>query len=275
MRKGIKILFGIMCCAAFFISGIIIGKHQEKTGLVRKSIISEEGLLKADITVQDAVPEKEADPIGQDVLQEEEDNGEDVANEEELFFGMTQNEFLEEHLFGQWRFVERVIDIQPKFNFYHGADPNISDVGVEELKRTVLLYYSSDSVELPINIGQNSFTHPQDMYLFAAYGGFMWTSKPVYALEYQNRGFITLANVYDIFEGYRVWIDWMDGFVHVHYYVPAEIGEPQLCGDKFTYFGRDIYIDPEDTDTIYIDFCGLWRMERDDTYYGTNGKSEY
>ena len=35
----------------------------------------------------------------------------------------------------------------------------------------------------------------------------------------------------------------------------------------------DIYVDPLDTDTIYLDFCGLWEAKRSDSYSRPTGKS--
>ena len=198
---------------------------------------------------------------------------------EELFepaYELTVEEelFLQEHLYGQWRFAERIVKIDEDNNFTYGAKPNISDVGVEELKESARILYEDTSVSFTVKIGQNSFTHAQDMYLFANHGGFNWTDNPVYCLSALEGDTITLRDVYNM-HGYKISAEGMEDFIHVKYFARPDGNNSGIHGSIFTYFGSDVYIDPDDDNTIYIDFCGLWKMERDDNYYGTDGKCEY
>ena len=198
--------------------------------------------------------------------EKQEENPYTLAEEEEIF--------LQEHLYGQWRFSERIIKIGGDHNFQNGMEPNISDVGATQLKKSVRLYYDERSVEFTVEIGQNSFTYPQDMYLFAAHGGFSWSRSPVYTVNALEEDVITLKDVYNK-DGYKAPAEWMENFTHVTYFTMQDTKKSGPRGNIFTYFGSDVYIDPNDKDTIYIDFCGLWKMERDDNYYGTGGKSEF
>ena len=199
-----------------------------------------------------------------------------TENQEENPYTLTEEEeiFLQEHLYGQWRFSERIIRIDEDNNNDYGAVANISYVGVAQLKKSVRLYYGEDAVYFTEEIGQDSFTYPQDMYLFAAHGGFCWSRNPVYTVNALEEDVITLTDVYNM-HGYEVPAEWMENFILVTYFTMPGLNDSTLYVNGFNYFGSAIYIDPNDKDTIYIDFCGLWKMERDDNYYGTGGKSEF
>lgn len=181
--------------------------------------------------------------------------------------------FLEEHIYGQWRFADRIVEIDENNNTYYGASANISDVGVEELKKIVVIAYEEKSVWFPVEIGQNSFSYAQDMYLFAAHGGFLWSRKPIYKINEMDTDMIVLKDMFSWNYRYEVQIPGWEDYIHVTY-APEDHDSMQI-GNIFSLFGSSIYVNPNDTDTIYIDFCGLWKMTRDDAYYGTDGKSEY
>lgn len=108
------------------------------------------------------------------------DNEPDYLKDEQELLTEEEKRFLEEHIYGQWRFSDRIIEIDENNNIDYGAIANISDVGVEELKKTVVIAYEEDVVWFPVEIGQNSFSYAQDMYLFAAHGGFLWSINPIY-----------------------------------------------------------------------------------------------
>ena len=182
-----------------------------------------------------------------------------------------EQQFLEEHLYGQWRFAERVVEIDDTNHDRQGVTANISDAGVEELKQIAVLLYEEAAIQFSVEIGQDSFSNAQDMYLFAANGGVSWTRKPIYEMNRLDTDTIVLRDVYNWREGYEVQMQGWEDYVHVHYYVPDE-QESMQHGNIYSAFGSDIYVNPNDTDTIYIDFCGLWEMTRDDTNYSTNGK---
>lgn len=188
-----RIINFIVCASlAFFLgymfclltaSGHMTGSGQEN-GAAQKEIPAE---YRAESSEEESIQEEETDALSE----------EDRA-------------FLEEHIYGQWRFADRIVELDQNNNIHNGGISNISDVGIEELKRTVVICYEDDCFWCPVDIGQNTFSYAQDMYLFGMYNGFSWTQDPVYS------------------------------------------------------------INEMDTDTIYVDFCGLWKMTRDENNYSTN-----
>ena len=181
--------------------------------------------------------------------------------------------FLEEHVYGQWRFSNRVIELDENNNIYYGAAPNISDVGVEELKQTVVIFYDESSVDFAVKIGQDSFSYAQDMFLYAAYGGFSSTMKPIYKINEMSTDKIVLGDMYNWRYSYEVKMPGWEDYIHVSYRAKSN-PDSFVMGKYFTYFCSDIYVNPNDTDTIYVDFCGLWEMTRDDKNYGAGGHYE-
>lgn len=178
--------------------------------------------------------------------------------------------FLEEHVYGQWRFSNRIVELDENRNIHYGATSNISDVGVEELKQTVVILYEENLVDFPVKIGQDSFTHAQDMYLFAGYGGFSSTVKPVYKVSEMNTNKVGLSDLYNWAFPYEIRMPGWEDYIHVSYHAKTDPNSV-LVAHYFGYFGSDIYVNPNDTDTIYVDFCGLWEMTRDETHYGPTG----
>lgn len=197
-----------------------------------------------------------------------EDETEPLPKDETDTLSEEDRAFLEEHVYGQWRFSNRVVEIDENNNIHYGATANISDVGVEELKQTVVILYEEESVDFPVKIGQNSFSHAQDMYLFAAYGGFSCTIKPVYKISEMNTDKVVLSDMYNWAYRYEIQMPGWEDYIHVTYHAKRN-SDSFLCGNYFTYFCSDIYVNPNDTDTIYVDFCGLWEMTRDENEYGT------
>lgn len=259
VKEKLNYFLGITVCFSLFVLGVMIGKNwesaerrQPQTGIWEE--MSAEQNEQGD--VEHGAEQETTGEIG---------NSYKLTEEEE--------KFLEEHLYGQWRFSERIVEIDENNNFFYNSFPNISDTGVEEIKAVRLLYEDS-SVSFTVEIGQNTFTYPQDMYLFAAHGGFSWCRNPIYSINQMDTDTVILKDVYNIFNGYEVQVEGLENYIHVNYY-GLLTGKSELYGNIFSHFGSDIYINPDDTDTIYIDFCGLWKMERDDNYYGTNSKCEY
>lgn len=257
MTKCWKWILKYLC---FFIVGVLVGRF---CGGIRQEQAEEIA------EIQDA-------PRIEEYSVEDSEETKDLYTEENTAYELTEEErvFLEEHLFGQWRFAERIVSIDEDNNIVYGVTPNISDMGMEELKRDVLILYEEDSVQFPIEINQNSFTYAQDMYLFAAYGGFCWADNPVYIISSMDSDVLTLKDAFNTWWEYPIQVEGMENFIHVKYTVLSGSRDGKILGNVFTLFGSDIYIDPNDFNSIYIDFCGLWRMERDNLYYGGNGKSE-
>ena len=75
-------------------------------------------------------------------------------------------------------------------------------------------------------------------------------------------------------QGYEVQVEGIEDFIHIGYSGSITDTKEVIENENvfFDCFGSDIYIDPDDADTIYIDFCGLWKMERENVNNDTNGK---
>ena len=141
-------------------------------------------------------------------------------------------------------------------------------MGVEELKQIRFIYNRSYVRNLFL---RRYLTVPQDMYLFGAYGGSNVVNLPRYHIDADvDESKICLADIYGNGSCYVQFPEEKE-LVRVYYNLGYdETVNPHLNG---IYMGSNIYIDPNDTDTIYLDFCGLWEMKRDEKNYDTNGKS--
>lgn len=212
-------------------------------------------------------------PVQEDSMEKEsvcsDDETEPLSKDDTVTLSEEDRAFLEEHVYGQWRFSNRIVEIDQN-NHYYGVTSNISDVGVEELKQTVVILYGENSVDFPEKIKQNSFTHAQDMYLFAAYDGFASTMNPVYKISEMNTNKVVLGDRYNWAYSYEIRMPGWEDYIHVTYHVKSDPDSRRIA-HYFGYFGSDIYVNPNDTDRIYVDFCGLWEMTRDETHYGPTG----
>ena len=261
MTRNIKwIIYFTACICLSFCVGFIVCyfAFSSHTSMDEQENIQENSLVQKEDSIENdpESSEEETEP-----LPEEET---DTLSEED-------RAFLEEHIYGQWRFSNRIVEMDEDNNNHYGAISNISDVGVEELKQTVVVAYEDDCVWFPIKIGQNSFTYAQDMYLFAAHGGFLWTRKPIYKINKMKTDKVVLKDVYNWVYGYEVQMPGWEDYIHITYV--AKDQDSEQIGNIFSYFGSDIYVNPNDTDTIYIDFCGLWEMTRDYNNYSTSTKN--
>lgn len=219
---------GILVCCIWIIKNLKTVENNETEG---KERVLEENLLK----------------------QSENDAGKEVYDEKQ---------FLEEHLYGQWEFAERIVEIDESNNLVYGVTPNLSELGVEELKEAVSIVYGKEAIYFAEEMKQDVFTDVQDMYLFGKCGGFNCTYEPIYEIERMNSDVVMLEDIYNWHEKQAVQIDEMEKFIHVSY-----SGKRAKEGEKESRtwskrLGSDIYINPEDKDTIYIEFCGLWKMKR-------------
>ena len=78
-------------------------------------------------------------------------------------------EFLREHVFGQWRFTERLSTSgrQEEYNF--------SEQGIEDMKNIVVCL-DADRINIVSGLNQGTFADAQDAYAFSDYGGFFQPS---------------------------------------------------------------------------------------------------
>jgi len=195
-------------------------------------------------------------------------------NEKDVFPNLTESEieFLEKHLFGQWRFSERLYSLDESSNNRYNTTYNISDIGVEELKKYLVIAYEKDWIDFPVRMQQTTFSNARDMFLFGRNGGFYSIRNPVYSIEKMDSNVIDLSNVYTLGSGKNK-IEFLgaENFIKISCLVRNEENMSRQIGEVFL---NTIYIDPNDVNTIYADFCGLWKMERDQANYNTGTKSE-
>ncbi len=179
-------------------------------------------------------------------------------------------EFLDKHLFGQWEFSKRLIALDEEENGRKGTISNFSDLGVKELKE-IRFTYEDENVR-PLFL-RKFFTDVKDMYLFGIYGGLNIVDLPYYHIDTDvDENNICLTDIYGT-GAYSVRFPEEKELVRVYYNLGYdETSNPSIRG---IYMGSNIYIDPDDTDTIYLDFGGLWEMKRDEQNYNTNGKRKY
>lgn len=177
-------------------------------------------------------------------------------------------EFLEKHLFGQWEFSDRLIALDEDRNRHIGTISNFSSLGIEELKKVRFTY---DVRTVRALFLRKFLTDPRDMYLFGIYGGLNAVDLPYYHIDTEvDEDNICLMDIYGA-GTYSVQFPEEKELVRVYYNLGYdEKNNPHVNG---IYMGSNIYIDPDDTDTIYLDFGGLWEMKRDKQNYSTSGKS--
>jgi hypothetical protein len=208
------------------------------------------------------------------------EEGLNFKSEKNIVFKLSESDisFLEKHILGQWTFSERIFTLNEDNNIYYNAVSNFSDEGVEEIKESVVILFSENSVSSVVKINQDSLSNARDMYLFSMWGGFHWASYPHYGIEDIGTSIVTLEDIY-YDDGCDVQLAGVDNLIKVTYRLSSEEEMYDNNLNSYTIYGKKFanvaYVDPNDVDSIYLDFCGLWKMNRDDKYYGTNVKLEY
>lgn len=177
--------------------------------------------------------------------------------------------FLREHLFGVWRVSERLIALDEGYRY----TSNFSEQGVEELKDFVI-EYKEDFVR-SVGYDQNTFSNPEDVFLYTEYGGNYAVNLPVYHVERDvDENEIRLNHLFaGPYNGWAQYEDFGEGkLVHVHYDLGYDVNDNPSVFSIF-FLGNSIYINPDDTNTIYLDFCGLWELKKIADDSSTNGKN--
>lgn len=180
-----------------------------------------------------------------------------------------ETEFLREHVFGQWRFSKRI------FTNGRGEEYNFSEQGIEDMKN-IVVSFDADRVNIVSGLKQETFTNSQDIYVFAEYGGFTTTDSPVYYIKkdinthavplYTDFGTINFSEKKEL-----VLVRYDLGYWESNWRKPAAGGDN---GYPCSYLAEYLYIDPEDTDTLYMSFGGLWELKRDSgTYHAESDAS--
>lgn len=140
--------------------------------------------------------------------------------------------------------------------------------------KNIVVNFGVDRINIVSGLNQETFADVQDIYAFSDYGGFLSTELPVYRVRkdintssvplYKDFGTVNMSEKEEL-----VLVDCSLGYLENSIYRPT-VGEDN--GFPCLYL-RYLYIDPEDTDTMYVNFCGMWELKRDKQNYSTCGKS--
>ncbi len=246
--------------ALFFCFGYDTALHfgREDTGKEQKAddVEEQQETVDTNLVAEKQAEEENAEPPAGE---EKEKTGDTVVTagsggwmEKEDTWSREFEELLEEHVFGDWRFSRR-IGVNNDGRVTMGEDPpngskvDFSELGVEEMKR-IVVHYGRDSAGVAWGIDQSTFTDPVDAEMFGTAGGFQSIIRPSYALG-EGTYFYRLV-VEDCPSA--------EDLVPVCYAGWNAVWE-KLPRDSI----HKIYVDPGDTDILYLDFCGLWEMKRE------------
>lgn len=167
----------------------------------------------------------------------------------------SDKQFLKAHVYGTWRFVERIWMPDTEDEKY-----NFTAQGVEEIKNRLVLEIRDDEIWLD-NFSNNDFEDTDDFYLFVKGGFLPIVHDPAWeCFETENAG--ESVGVYNMeTEQYDfVSMDVLGELGYVSYTIGYDVeNNPSYRGALPC---RRIYPDLEDTDVLYVDFCGLWKLER-------------
>ena len=161
--------------------------------------------------------------------------------------------FLRQHLFGKWRFFKRILALRSSEEYFDDSS-NFSVRGVEEIKK-VSIIFDAKSVSKE-GYDQNTFSKGKDIELFTGYDTYTEVNMPVYHVDRDVKAdeIYLSCGIY----GEHVQFPIACEIVAVYYSLGYNINDnPAVLGSGFY-----IYVNTEDTDTIYLDFCGLWELKR-------------
>lgn len=264
MKKKIKVMITIIVMALLFCSGYCSALHfnkgnKEETGKGQKADEVREQQETAD-TNPAAEKREEEEKAEPPAGEEKEKAGETVVTagnggwmEKEDTWSREFEELLEEHVFGDWRFSRRIGVVDDGWvtsaDDIPGHKVDFSEQGVEEMKG-IVVHYGRDSAGVARGIDQETFTDPADMELFGTAGGFGGVIRPSYALGE--------------WEGRYHWHEVVEDCPPAEELVPVCYAGRNAVWEELPRNNMyDIYVDPGDTDTLYLDFCGLWEMKRE------------
>lgn len=144
--------------------------------------------------------------------------------------------FLEDHVWGEWKFSEKI-------------DSPISCIGEKEIQ-SVHVVYDKDFVKAE-GYDQNTFSNAEDIFWYTKYNGNEQASLPVYHII-----------------GDEAEADWRlaplvndSEIVQVYYDLGYDANYKPSVRELFPFQGT-IYVDPDNINSLYLSFCGLWEMER-------------
>lgn len=164
--------------------------------------------------------------------------------------------FIEEHVFGTWRFSKRLAALDDGGN----GIANFSEQGVEELKNMGIIYDDIRVTKKNLNEYKNCFlSKPGDIFLFTEYGGDKSVRYPTYYIEREvDEERIKLKNI----SGEEIYIQLPEECELIHVYYDLDYDEENNPSVLGYYLANDLYVNPDDKDTLYLNFCGLWELKR-------------
>lgn len=175
--------------------------------------------------------------------------------------------FFEEHVMGEWSFSERIIPLEERGMYAS----NFSEQAVKELENVWIVLH--EDVAHRSGYHWDTFSEPEDIYLYAAYGGMGPVRRPVYHIDNNvDEKRIALRDINADGGVYYAPFPEECELVHVTYDLGCD--REQYPSVDTWYLADDIYVDPNNTEVLYIDFCGLWKLERQLDTYGSGGKSK-
>ena len=144
--------------------------------------------------------------------------------------------FLEEHIFGRWKFSKKI------------TSP-LSSIGEKEIQ-SIKIVYDKDFVGAE-GYGPNTFSKVEDIFWYTEYNGNEKVNLPVYHV---------------IRDGVEV--DWQLAplvkdleIVQVYYDLGYDTNYLPSVRETLP-FQWEIYVNPDNVNSLYLNFCGLWEMER-------------
>lgn len=185
--------------------------------------------------------------------------------------------FLEENVYGYWKFSRRIFALDESSNDTANLSSNISDEGVKSLIGSGIHinknYISQDASRIS---SVAHLTNPVDIYLLGLYGIFNKIVNPVYTISEVdtndlliNNKLVNIKSPLDIFSTKRI--------TKVSYGLGEEDYSRALINIEIYEMGGTLYVpDTYDKNTLYIDFCGIWELKRsEDPGENSNSKSLY
>lgn len=207
--------------------------------------------------------------------------------------------FLQNYFYGIWQFEDRIVPLceteynhdtetdkqHPEWNFSETAQETLCTLGIDvndtDVSITTMEPYELEGAEkmyLP-SWGYYEFENPQDAYLYGMYGGYGYVHAPAYHVEKVNSQEVRVLNLSN---GYQYeTVDMSDEGITELYHIYYNFGS-QPSEKSASYGGRlpsSFYIDVNHPNVLYVDFCGLWKLERKwktgEIYHPTGGGEIY
>lgn len=177
----------------------------------------------------------------------ERNNAKNVGSEKNLNDG--DAELLQDYIFGQWRFSKRLIALEEST---YGE--NFSEQAIEEMKDFIVTY--DEKFVLASGYDQKTFSNRKDILLYTEFGGDSEVNLPVYHVE-RNVDEDNICLQYGSYVQFPIECE----LIYVCYDLGYNVrNKPSVATDN--YFADSIYVNLDDRNTIYLDFCGLWELKR-------------